>query len=53
MGVNLVTRVRNFSIQNRRSRRRTTTCRTAASRRAAHKLLRFDFLSYNAGNADL
>ena len=53
MGVNLVTRVRNFSIQNRTFSASDHDVQDGCVTPGAHKLLRFDFLSYNAGNADL
>ena len=53
MGVNLVTRVRNFSIQNRTFSASDHDVQDGCVTPGSHKLLRFDFLSYNAGNADL
>jgi hypothetical protein len=53
MGVNLVTRVRNFTIQNRTFSASDHDVQDGCVTPGAHKLLRFDFLSYNAGNADL
>lgn len=53
MGVNLVTRVRNFSIQSRTFSASDHDVQDGCVTPGSHKLLRFDFLSYNAGNADL
>lgn len=53
MGVNLVTRVRNFSIQNRTFSASDHDVQDGCVTPGAHKLLRFDFLSHNAGSADL
>jgi hypothetical protein len=53
MGVNLVTRVRNFSIENRTFSASDHDVQDGCVTPGSHKLLRFDFLSYNAGNADL
>jgi Lysyl oxidase len=53
MGVNLVTRVRNFSIQNRNFTASDHDVQDGCVTPGSHKLLRFDFLSYNAGTADL
>src|SRR5215218_2423597 len=53
MGVNLVTRVRNFSIQNKSFAASDHDVQDGCVTPGSHKLLRFDFLSYNAGNADL
>jgi Lysyl oxidase len=53
MGVNLVTRVRNFSIQNRTFAASDHDVQDGCVTPGSHKLLRFDFLSYNAGTADL
>ena len=53
MGVNLVTRVRNFSIQSRTFSASDHDVQDGCVTPGNHKLLRFDFLSHNAGNADL
>jgi Lysyl oxidase len=53
MGVNLVTRVRNFLIENRTFSASDHDVQDGCVTPGSHKLLRFDFLSYNAGNADL
>jgi hypothetical protein len=53
VGVNLVTRVRNFSVQNRTFTASDHDVQDGCVTPGSHKLLRFDFLSYNAGNADL
>ena len=53
MGVNLVTRVRNFSIENRVFSGSDHDVQDGCVTPGNHKLLRFDFLSYNAGSADL
>jgi Lysyl oxidase len=53
VGVNLVTRVRNFSIQNQTFSASDHDVQDGCVTPGSHKLLRFDFLSYNAGNADL
>lgn len=53
MGVNLVTRVRNFSIHNQTFSPSDHDVQDGCVTPGSHKLLRFDFLSYNAGNADL
>jgi Lysyl oxidase len=53
MGVNLVTKVRNFSIQNATFTASDHDVQDGCVTPGSHKLLRFDFLSYNAGNADL
>ncbi len=53
MGVNLVTRVRNFTVQTRNFSASDHDVQDGCVTPGNHKLLRFDFLSYNAGNADL
>lgn len=53
MGVNLVTRVRNFFIETRSFTASDHDVQDGCVTPGNHKLLRFDFLSYNAGNADL
>ncbi len=53
MGVNLVTRVRNFSIQNQTFSASDHDVQDGCVTPGSHKLLRFDFLSHNAGDADL
>lgn len=53
MGVNLVTRVRNFYIQTRTFTASDHDVQDGCVTPGSHRLLRFDFLSHNAGNADL
>jgi hypothetical protein len=53
MGVNLVTRVRNFYIQSRTFTASDHDVQDGCVTPGNHRLLRFDFLSHNAGNADL
>jgi Lysyl oxidase len=53
VGVNLVTRVRNFSIQNATFTASDHDVQDGCVTPGNHKLLRFDFLSHNAGTADL
>ncbi len=53
MGVNLVTRVRNFSIETRTFSASDHDVQDGCVTPGTHKLLRFDFLSHNAGDADL
>jgi hypothetical protein len=53
MGVNLVTRVRNFTIQSKSFSASDHDVQDGCVTPGSHKLLRFDFLSYNAGSADL
>jgi hypothetical protein len=53
MGVNFVTRVRNFSIENRTFSASDHDVQDGCVTPGSHKLLRFAFLSYNAGDADL
>jgi hypothetical protein len=53
MGVNLVTKVRNFSVQTRSFTASDHDVQDGCVTPGNHKLLRFDFLSYNAGTSDL
>jgi hypothetical protein len=53
VGVNLVTRVRNFTVQTRTFSASDHDVQDACVTPGSHKLLRFDFLSYNAGTSDL
>jgi hypothetical protein len=53
VGVNLVTRVRNFTVQPRTFSASDHDVQDGCVTPGSHKLLRFDFLSYNAGTADL
>lgn len=53
MGVNLVTRVRSFSIHNETFSSSDHDVQDGCVTPGSHKVLRFDFLSYNAGDADL
>lgn len=53
MGVNLVTRVRSFYVQNRTFAASDHDVQDGCVTPGSHKLLRFDFLSHNAGTADL
>lgn len=53
MGVNLVTRVRNFSIHSQTFSASDHDVQDGCVTPGSHKLLRFDFLSHNAGDADL
>jgi Lysyl oxidase len=53
VGVNLVTRVRNFSIETRTFSPSDHDVQDGCVTPGTHKLLRFDFLSHNAGDADL
>ena len=53
MGVNLVTRVRSFSIHNQTFSASDHDVQDGCVTPGSHKLLRFDFLSHNVGNADL
>jgi hypothetical protein len=53
MGVDLVNRVRNFSIESRTFSPSDHDVQDGSVTPATHKLLRFDFLSHNAGDADL
>lgn len=53
MGVNLVTRVRGFHIQNRSFTASDHDVQDGCVTPGTHRLLRFDFLSHNAGASDL
>ena len=53
MGVNLVTRVRNFSIHQQTFSTSDHDVQDGCVTPGTHRLLRFDFLSYNAGTSDL
>ena len=53
MGVNLVTRVRNFSVQTKTFSASDHDVQDGCITPGTHRVLRFDFLSHNAGNADL
>lgn len=53
MGVDLVTRVRSFSIENRTFTASDHDVQDGCVTPGSHRLMRFDFLSYNAGTADL
>jgi hypothetical protein len=53
VGVNLVTRVRNFSVQTQTFSASDHDVQDGCVTPGTHKLLRFDFLSHNAGDADL
>lgn len=53
MGVNLVTRVRKFHIQSRTFSASDHDVQDGCVTPRSHRLLRFDFLSHNVGNADL
>lgn len=53
MGVNLVTRVRAFTIQNTSFSSTSHDVQDGCVTPGAHKILRFDFLSYNAGSSDM
>lgn len=53
MGVNLVTRVRDFSIQNTSFSANSHDVQDGCVTPGGHKILRFDFLSYNAGSSDM
>ena len=53
MGVNLVTRVRDFSIQNTSFAAGSHDVQDGCVTPGAHKVVRFDFLSYNAGSSDM
>jgi hypothetical protein len=53
VGVNLVTRVRKFSIQTQTFSASDHDVQDGCVTPGTHKLLRFDFLSHNAGDADL
>lgn len=53
MGVNLVTRVRGSSIQNTTFSAGSHDVQDGCVTPGGHKVLRFDFLSYNAGSSDM
>jgi hypothetical protein len=53
MGVNLVTRVRNFAISTQTFTANDHDVQDGCVTPGAHRIMRFDFLSYNAGNSDL
>jgi len=53
MGVNLVTRVRNFAISTQSFSASDHDVQDGCITPGSHKIMRFDFLSYNAGNSDL
>ncbi|MEO5825123.1 MAG: lysyl oxidase family protein [Gemmatimonadales bacterium] len=53
MGVNLVTRVRSFSISNQIFTANDHDVQDGCVTPGTHKIMRFDFLSYNAGSSDL
>lgn len=53
MGVNLVTRVRNFAISNQTFTSNDHDVQDGCVTPGAHRIMRFDFLSYNAGSSDL
>jgi Lysyl oxidase len=53
MGVNLVTRVRNFAISTQTFTANDHDVQDGCATPGTHKIMRFDFLSYNAGNSDL
>jgi hypothetical protein len=53
MGVNLVTRVRNFAISNQTFSATDHDVQDGCVTPGMHRIMRFDFLSYNAGNSDL
>ena len=53
MGVNLVTRVRNFAISTQTFSANDHDVQDGCVTPRSHKIMRFDFLSYNAGNSDL
>ena len=53
MGVNLVTRVRNFSISTQAFSSSDHDVQDGCVTPGTHKLLRFDFLSHNVGSSDL
>lgn len=53
MGVNLVTRVRGFAISTQTFTANDHDVQDGCVTPGAHKIMRFDFLSYNAGNSDL
>jgi hypothetical protein len=53
MGVNLVTIVRNFAIHNENFPANSHDVQDQCVTPGQHRVMRFDFLSYNAGDADL
>ncbi len=53
MGVNLVTRVRNFAISTQTFTANDHDVQDGCVTPGSHRIMRFDFLSYNAGNSDL
>ena len=53
MGVNLVTRVRSFAISTQTFTANDHDVQDGCVTPGSHKIMRFDFLSYNAGNSDL
>ena len=53
MGVNLVTRVRSFAISTQTFTANDHDVQDGCVTPGTHKIMRFDFLSYNAGNSDL
>ena len=53
MGVNLVTIVRNFSIRHETFTPNDHDVQDGCITPGAHRVLRFDFLSHNAADADL
>ena len=53
MGVNLVTRVRSFAISTQTFTVNDHDVQDGCVTPGSHKIMRFDFLSYNAGNSDL
>lgn len=53
MGVNLVTRVRNFAISTQTFSANDHDVQDGCVTPGTHRIMRFDFLSYNAGNSDL
>ena len=53
MGVNLVTRVRNFAISSQTFTANDHDVQDGCVTPGTHRIMRFDFLSYNAGNSDL
>ena len=53
MGVNLVTRVRSFAISTQTFTANDHDVQDGCVTPGTHRIMRFDFLSYNAGNSDL
>lgn len=53
MSVNLVTRVRNFAISSQTFSTNDHDVQDGCVTPGTHKIMRFDFLSYNAGSSDL